>query len=242
MGTKMKTLLLALCLAVSAVLLPFGAQAAGSADAPVITLSELAARPGDDITVSVDLACNPGLMGMVFKIRYDHDRLALTGVERVGMTLAGRFDQLGDVVLWLGDNDSKYDGTILKLKFHVSETAEAGNALVTLQYNEGDLSNYREQPVFAEIEEGIVHISAQEQEIPSVRITELGEGRVTYSLTASENAALIVCCYEENGRFITVIMPPMDDTVAELAEGTEQVKLLLVDPVSWLPLCRAAKK
>ena len=124
-------------------------------DAPILTLAKVIAVPGEDVTIAVDLSENPGIMAMLLKIGYDHDLLTLTGIEDGELT---KWDQSGDNVLWLGKTDSGFNGTILNLKFHVSDAATPGEIAVTLSCGSNDVANYSEtafQPTFTA---GAVHI------------------------------------------------------------------------------------
>ena len=147
---------LLLCLALIIIGLPRAARAAGEA-VPVITLSEATAKPGEDVTVAVDLSENPGLMVMLFQVSYDHSRLLLTGAAGVGLT---GWDVNGDTVLWLGDADSDFNGRILELRFRVSEQAPAGLVPVTLLCGSGGMGNREETAFHPAITAGGVTVQA----------------------------------------------------------------------------------
>ena len=147
-----------LCLVLIAFILPNAALAANvSADTPIITLSNETAKPGEDVTVAVDISENHGLMVMLFQISYDHSRLSLTGAAGVGM--AG-WDVNGDTVLWLGDADSYFNGTILELRFRVSEQASSGTVPVTLLCDNGGMGNHDETVFHPAITAGSVTVQA----------------------------------------------------------------------------------
>ena len=154
MKTIRRYLGLFLCLLTVVLVLP---QAALAADAPVLTLSEESAGPGENVTVSVELKKNPGLMCILFRLSYDHSRLTLKGAEGVGLS---GWDRNGDRLLWLGEKDDKTTGTILKLVFHVAEDAAVGDVSVTLLCGEGDLTNENEDILVPGITAGKVTIRA----------------------------------------------------------------------------------
>lgn len=156
MKTKKIILIPILCLALlstalAAVLVPkaLSDKAPESGDTPRFTLSAETAGPGEDVSVSVELSDNPGLMVMMLRVGYEPSVLTLTGVTGAGLS---GWDRNGNTVLWLGNADSSYNGTILKLNFRVSPTAEAGETAVTLSCGRGDVGNHDEEtflPIFA---------------------------------------------------------------------------------------------
>lgn len=145
-----------LCLFLCAVLLHTTAFAATT---PSITLSSVVTEPGKDVVLSVELADNPGLMAMMFQIGYDHSLLTLTGIEDAGLT---GWERNSDRVLWLGEADSSFSGTILKLKFHVSPNAGSGDLPVSLSCNSGDVGNHNEDPITPKLTAGKIHIHGWE--------------------------------------------------------------------------------
>ncbi|MCR4771640.1 MAG: hypothetical protein K5855_04950, partial [Oscillospiraceae bacterium] len=148
-----RTVSLFLCLLLCAAFLPFGAAAAG---APLVSLSDETAAPGEEVTVTVDLAENPGLMVMAFHISYDHSVLELIGAAGVGLS---GWDASGDNILWLGNRDSDFNGTILRLVFRVQESAPAGETPVTLVCGAGDMGNYNEETFVPAITAGSVTVT-----------------------------------------------------------------------------------
>jgi hypothetical protein len=241
MRIRFKNLLPIICIVLAASVLHLPVQAEGTAaETPTLTLSEVSAKPGDDLTVAVDLQDNPGLEFMQFDVRYDTDSLSLTGVEDAGLEGWQRFK---DRIQWFSRNkDDTSTGTILNLTFHVAETAEPGDVTVTLRYTVGNVTNHNEDDIFPQIEAGIVHIRTEDQVTPSISITEFAEGRLGFSVTAPEDADLIIACYDADGRTISCLLPPDGADSAELPTGTEHVKLFLVDSETFMPLCRAVSQ
>lgn len=144
---------------VAGVLLFTTTRATGEAsETPELTLSNETAQPGEDVAVTVDLAENPGLMVMMYRVSYDHARLALTGVTGVGLN---GWDVNGDTILWLGNADSRYNGTILKLNFHVLDGATAGETEVTLDCKRGDVGNHAEESFLPNITAGSVTVQGE---------------------------------------------------------------------------------
>lgn len=125
---------------------------------PELTLSNETARPGEDVTVSVELAENPGLMVMMLDVSYDPALLSLTGAAGAGLS---GWDQSGDTLLWLGNSDSSFNGTILRLNFHVLDTAAAGETAVTLECKRGNMANHDEEAFEPVITAGSVTVQGE---------------------------------------------------------------------------------
>ena len=98
-------------------------------------------HPGDTVEVTVDVAHNPGVVGLSFNLSYDPDVLELTDVQGGGMLLNGYFTPGSDMtampysILWedaVAQENYLDTGTILTLTFTVRDTAAAGSTTVTL--------------------------------------------------------------------------------------------------------------
>lgn len=146
-----------LCMALIVIMIPQAISAAGETE-PKIILSDETAKPGENVTVAVDIFNNPGLMVMMFNISYDHTQLSLTGAEGAGLT---GWDVSGDTVLWLGDADNNFNGRILLLNFRVSESASSGKVTVTLTFGRGDIGNHDEKAFFPTVSAGSVTVKAE---------------------------------------------------------------------------------
>ena len=120
----------------------------------ILTVESVRARPGAEVTVGVRIANNPGVMVMVLGLDYDSTKLSLTGYEDAGFT--------GWVVeknaAWIGDKNSTFNGTILKLKFKVAENAAEEDIPITLRYAEGDIANASETALLPKCEPGKVTV------------------------------------------------------------------------------------
>lgn len=119
-----------------------------------LVLSSERARAGDEVTVSVSIEDNPGIMVMVLGIDYDKSRLELIGHEDgilTGWTVVKN-------AVWIGDDDSTSNGVILKLKFRVLDNAEDGDAQVTVLYSDGDIANHMEETKHPAVEAGKVTV------------------------------------------------------------------------------------
>ena len=109
-----------------------------------MTASAQTVRRGDTVTVTVDLAQNPGLAGMTLSLGYDADVLTLTDVQAGGMFETGNLTIGGNLaaqpfnILW--DDATSHEvhaetGTLLTLTFVVKDTAVAGDTTITMTYD-----------------------------------------------------------------------------------------------------------
>ena len=119
-----------------------------------ISVSNERAKAGEEVTVSVSIENNPGIMVMVLGIDYDSSKLELTGFENAGLT--GWAVQTSAV--WIGDENSTYNGVILKLKFKVLENVEDGDIKVTMTYSGGDIANHDEEVIMPITEAGKITV------------------------------------------------------------------------------------
>lgn len=130
-----------------------------AAGSPTVTVSTAEANPGDIVELDVVMNNNPGINTFSFGFDYDASKLNLINVT-VDKNFGGQFTCKKKAV-WLNSKDIKYNGNILKLKFKVSETAQAGETAISLTYSPGDISNYNEQDVSFKLESGKIVIKGE---------------------------------------------------------------------------------
>lgn len=135
---------------------------------PLISISDVSAKAGDEIQVSITLKNNPGILGMALSAYYDETNLTLQSVENgeafkdvldltTSQTLAS-----GSRFLWDGidisENDIK-DGTVLIMNFKINSGARAGKYPITLKYSDGDIVDKNLTSVSPQIENGYITIN-----------------------------------------------------------------------------------
>ena len=108
------------------------------------------------MSVDVKVSGNPGISAMILGIEYDTSRLSLESVEKYS-ELSGMFEYTKKVV-WVNSGDTTYDGTIFTMNFRVLDSAQSGDAEITVLYEEGDICNYDEQLVDFDIVSGGVTV------------------------------------------------------------------------------------
>lgn len=113
--------------------------------APQITVSRAAAKAGDEnITITITLKNNPGILGASFKLTYDNG-LTLTGVAKGEALSSLTFTKPGKLTSscnfgWDGlDTEDTSDGVVLTLTFKVDPAADAGTYNISVSYGNGDI-------------------------------------------------------------------------------------------------------
>jgi len=135
---------------------------------PVIIVGKTKTKPGEEVELAVKVKNNPGILGMVFAIYYDEKYCTLVSAENgdavknvLNLTTSKEHGN-GTRFVWDGveiaDGDIK-DGTVLLLKFKISENAPAGTCPVTLKYFNDDIIDNNLEAVYPAIENGEITIS-----------------------------------------------------------------------------------
>ena len=164
MKKRILSILMTLCMVTSL----FSGMGAAFADSTAqLIVSTQTAKAGDEVTLSVSTVNNPGVAVLTLGINYDAEKLELVGFENSGFT--GWTVKTSAV--WVGDNDSTYNGEILKLKFKVFDGA-SGKTEVTLRCGDGDAYNYDEEPVSFEVVSGGVVIEKAHTHSYTEKVTE----------------------------------------------------------------------
>lgn len=135
------------------------------APTPVLQVSDATAKAGDTVTVTVDLAYNPGLLGTKMTLSYDENVMTLTNATN-GSALSGlnymKPSRLksGCNFLWYGSAPSAaQDGTVLTLTFTVAEDAPAGSYSVDLVCLESDTFDGQNESLAMDVRYGTVTVS-----------------------------------------------------------------------------------
>ena len=108
---------------------------ASAASAPNIILSNVAANPGDTVTIDISISNNPGIMVMSFCITYDNDALEYKGYTKgylTNYTLKNHSDEGHIAFLNDESSDKDNDGIIISVKFKIKEDATPGKHIITL--------------------------------------------------------------------------------------------------------------
>ncbi len=128
--------------------------------APTMTVSSADAKLGEEVSVTVSLANNPGIVGMTLRrFEYDSAKLQLLSITESGMS--GTW-QKATGVTWASDiGDNAYNGVFLTLKFKVLDNAKTGSTPVSVYYEEGDICNNALDDVNFTVVPGAVNITCE---------------------------------------------------------------------------------
>ena len=124
-----------IALLLSLVLLTLCCPAVFAASTPTISISNVSADPGKEVTVSISISNNPGIMAMAFCITYDSDVLEYTGYTKGYLskyTIKDHPDK--GHISFVNDesSDKAKNGTMLSVKFKIKDDAAPGKYTITL--------------------------------------------------------------------------------------------------------------
>ena len=120
-----------------------------------LIVSSERARPGEEVTIGVSIENNPGIRVINFVVDYDISKLSYLGYEDSGLEGWLR-EGNGTGLLWQGNNDTDFNGEILKLKFSVLEEVDDGDVIVTL--TDSDITNGMENDFTCVIQGGKITV------------------------------------------------------------------------------------
>ena len=125
-----KTLAFLLSLLLTFTMLPVSAFAAEN---PTFTVTSATGKAGDEVTVVVEIANNPGIWAYNYGIEYDTTRLEKVSYTGGGMD--GGIWTINEKVLWESSTfeNSTYNGETLVMKFKIKEDAPAGDAEIKIK-------------------------------------------------------------------------------------------------------------
>ena len=136
-------------------------MSANAAEAVTLTLvpSASTVSQGDEVTVSLNISDNPGIMAAVLGIQFDTSRLEFIAGEDSGFT---GWSVTANNAAWIGDNDTKFNGEILRLKYKVLADAPEGDAAVTVICEDGDMGDSLENPYVPTIVPASIKVAGQQ--------------------------------------------------------------------------------
>lgn len=111
-------------------------------------VGNLIGRLGETVVIPVSVTKNTGIAGFTHTINFDATALKLISVDAVGGYADGTVilnDEKianGEItVLWFGSADVEGDGIVYNLTFEILETAQDGNAEITISFDDNDNGN-----------------------------------------------------------------------------------------------------
>lgn len=130
-----------------------------------LTVGNVTARSGDEITVPVSISKNVGITGLQLTFGYNTDALTLTKVTKgtalgnMEFTEPGDFNEERLVFVWDGQDADSSNGEILLLNFKVADTAVAGDYQIFVNLEIACDQNFNSVPIY--LNNGTVKIANQ---------------------------------------------------------------------------------
>ena len=143
------------------------------------------AARGAEVSITVSMENNPGIMGFSLSVSYDETRLSLTSLTCAD-ELTGNKQVNGARVTWVGNSDVSYNGVFLTANFTVLDDAPLGDAAVSISYQPGDIGNFNEEEINFEVVAGGVTVicdHAWDEGVVTTEPTCTQDGVKTYTCT-----------------------------------------------------------
>ena len=125
------------CFLLVAVLLcgAYGISAFADGGTLIVTDAAKTVEPGEDFTMDVVIADNPGFAAMILDLDYDHSALQLTGAAGVIGVGSWEINDVcqNDVIVWYDGINITINGPIVRLYFKVRENTPAGEYYVSIK-------------------------------------------------------------------------------------------------------------
>ncbi len=195
MNKKIASSLIALILLIVTIV-PSLSSVAAAGNSPTMTIGSAKGYRGDNVNIDVTLENNPGFSAASIKIDYDAANLKLNSAELCGEFASGAnvsYDNL-PYLTFVKSKDST-DSLFLTLNFKILESAEIGNATVSILYDEGDISNTSEEDVNFDIVAGSINIMEKPAAVTGVKLDndtlsiKTGESKKLTANVEPENAS-----------------------------------------------------
>ena len=129
--------------------------------APSFRISQVAGKPGSEVSVDISIENNPGITSFNYVIEYP-DELTLTGVEYHDLfsskATGSSRKESPFIMSWFSTNsaDENANGVIATMKFTINITAEGGIYPITLTYDSDNVFNSEfDNQFFAIVDGGI---------------------------------------------------------------------------------------
>ncbi len=140
---------------------------------PRFIVSDVSAMPGEEVTLTVSLADNPGLASFEYTVVYDSAVLEWTGVTKG--SLPGNWDvAVGEAVTWINADNCTDNGVVTTLSFKVKEGAAAQKSTVTIEYDPDNVFDENGDNVSFAVVPGSVTVTGSEPAPASACISGLG--------------------------------------------------------------------
>lgn len=157
---KVLSVLLSLVIAVSCIV------TASAASSGSIAVGSAVGKSGEEISISIDITGNPGMVSLLLNLKYDKSVLKLTKVENgtvfssSAATFGNKYDTVPYKMIWEDglSSDNKKTGTLAVLTFKIADNANVENTAVTVYVDKDSTFNYNLKNVSFNVSQGNVII------------------------------------------------------------------------------------
>lgn len=142
---------------------------------PSFSVSNAKGKAGEEVTISVDISNNPGIISCLVKAEYDSEALTLknASVKDFEAATFGPLNKDPFTISW-GDaihGDNTTNGTLAELTFTINDDAEAGTYPISLSYDEDDVFNTSFDNVDFSTVDGWVTVETTEVSVEGITVS-----------------------------------------------------------------------
>lgn len=132
-------------------------------NAAQVVVDTRTASTGGTVTVAISLKNNPGISGLQMKMRYDSSVLTLQNAtaKNLAVTFSEKLTANPYSILWYdGLKNVTTNGAIAEFTFKVNDKAKEGNYPITIEFDDDDISDVKDNNVHFEKVNGAVNVSS----------------------------------------------------------------------------------
>lgn len=190
-------------------------------ETPIFSVSDAEGSVGEQVTLSIDIASNPGVIAVGLQIGYDSSILELKSAAikdfadtSFGPTTGNPFNISWEDVL---NPNNTQNGTIAELTFLIKQGVALGDYAVTVSYVEDNVFNADFDNVYFATKNGKVTVAEQSVEVTGVTLDE------TISVNIGEKKIPAYTVNPDNATDKTVSFITSDPSVASVNETTGEI-------------------
>lgn len=190
-------------------------------ETPIFSVSDAEGSVGEQVTLSIDIASNPGVIAVGLQIGYDSSILELKSAAikdfadtSFGPTTGNPFNISWEDVL---NPNNTQNGTIAELTFLIKQGVALGDYAVTVSYVEDNVFNADFDNVYFATKNGKVTVAEQSVAVTGVTLDE------TISVNIGEKKIPAYTVNPDNATDKTVSFITSDPSVASVNETTGEI-------------------
>jgi len=206
------------------------------------TVSDVEGRAGEEVTVTVSLENNPGIVAACMSLSYDSSKLELLNMKDSGLLNDGTFSQTTDAnpyaMRWedsLAEVNNTDEGVIATLTFRILEDCQPGTSDLTLNFRAGEVYDVDLDAIPFEVENGTVTITGANSDAEMVSY-DPDSGIVSMNYLPEGTAVVLAAAYED-GRMLSC-GSGSEEVILEDAESADMIRVFCLD-VNYRPVSEA---